>query len=272
MDLHRILDLDSRATDESILPTRKRFCFGRLKAVPGRPFVALLGPRGSGKTVMLRQLRSEMKDSIYISADTLEPGDRLTEIVRALADRYRIRSFLIDEIHFLSEYPRDLKELYDFSDLEVWFTSSVALSLHSTSWDLSRRVLVRKLLPFSFREYLSFSRGLDLPALPLGQVLRDEVPAEHLRTDRWFDPYLQGGLYPFMLERGAGLELFRSVLDTVVNRDIPAPDRSVTHDDLLKIARLLRFIGASPVDGINYTSISTNVGVTKYMAGKYVGL
>ncbi len=152
----------------------------------------------------------------------------------------------------------------------MWFTSSVALSLHATSWDLSRRVLVQKLLPFSFREYLAFARGLELAPLPLGKVLREEVPAEHLRTDQWFDPYLQGGLYSFMLESGAGLDQFKAVLDTVVNRDIPAHDRSVTHDDLLKIAKLLRFVGKSPVDGINDTSISSNVGITKYKAEKYV--
>jgi hypothetical protein len=35
-----------------------------------------------------------------------------------------------------------------------------------------------------------------------------------------------------MLESRAGHEQFKAILDTVVNRDIPAHDRSVTHDDL----------------------------------------
>ena len=211
-----------------------------------------------------------MRNALYLSADTLEPDDSLADVVRALAERYRIRSFLIDEIHFLAEYSRNLKELYDFTDLNLWFTSSVALSLYASGWDLSRRVQTLTLLPFSFREYLSFAHGLDLAPLSLSELLRKEMPSEYLRTGHRFDLYLRGGLYPFMLERGTGMEQFRAILEAVVNRDIPAHDPSVTHDDLAKIGKLLMFVGRSPMDGINYTSVSSNVGITRYKAERFI--
>jgi hypothetical protein len=211
-----------------------------------------------------------MSDALYLSADTLDPDDSLADVVRECAARYRIRSFLIDEIHFLAEYARNLKELYDFTDLNLWFTSSVALSLHASAWDLSRRVRLRTLLPFSFREYLSFAHGLDLAPLSLSELLIKEIPSEYLRTGHMFDPYLRGGLYPFLLESGTGMEQFRAILDAVVNRDIPAHNPSVTHDDLAKIGKLLAFVGRSPIDGINYTSVSSNAGITRYKAERFI--
>lgn len=270
MNLDRLLKLDSEAIRQEQLPPQKRFLFQQLRETTGRPFVALLGPRGSGKTVLLRQLRSQIRDAIYLSADTLESDDRLEDVVRALAERYGIHSFFIDEIHFIPEYHRGLKELYDFTEVTLWFTSSVALSLHTSGWDLSRRVQAIQLLPFSFREYLAFVHGEEFAPLPVDELLRAEVSPEHLRTSPRFDAYLRGGLYPFMLERGAGTDQFGAILQTVVRRDIPACAPSVTHDDLAKIDKLLHFIGKSPIDGINYTSVSRNVGITTYKAERFI--
>jgi predicted AAA+ superfamily ATPase len=55
-----------------------------------------------------------------------------------------------------------LKKVYDFLDVRVMFTSSVALALNQSSYDLSRRTVLRPLNPFSFREYLFFKHNLKL--------------------------------------------------------------------------------------------------------------
>jgi len=39
----------------------------------------------------------------------------------------------------------------------------------------------------------------------------------------------------------------------------------------IRFASLLRFIGRSVVDGINYSCLSRNLGITKYKAEQYVG-
>ena len=172
MDEHRILELDTRAVEMVAKYPNRRFLYDQIARGNGRPFIALIGPRGVGKTVLLRQLRSEKPDSLYVSADTLDSNDSLTALVQLFHDRYRIKAFLIDEIHFLPNFARDLKELYDFIPVEVWFTSSAALSLYASAWDLSRRVEILPLHPMSFREYLALARTIELAPLGIEESLQ----------------------------------------------------------------------------------------------------
>ena len=244
--------------------------FRKLQHVSGRPFVALIGPRGTGKTVMLRQLRTRTKGALYVSADTLDRGDRLVDLVRLFLDRYRVESFFIDEIHYLPDYTADLKELFDFLPVRIWFTSSVAGALYGSATDLSRRVRVLELQPFAFREFLEFGFGEILDPLPLAAALGNEIPPAYLRTAFRFRDYLTGGLYPFMLEAGSALDLFGNIVEKVVRSDLPAHDPDLTGADLANMERLLRFVGRSPIDGINYTSLARNLAITRYKAEQYV--
>ncbi|MDZ7793883.1 MAG: AAA family ATPase [Spirochaetia bacterium] len=99
MDLERILELDRRAVDYVSSFTKHRFIFEGLAETEGRPFLGLTGPRGSGKTVLFRQLRALYSDAIYISADTLGRDASLLEIVKYLNSSMGIERFFIDEIH-----------------------------------------------------------------------------------------------------------------------------------------------------------------------------
>ena len=272
MDAQKVLQLDEEAVQDAKRYVRRRNLLSALAVEPGRPFVALVGPRGTGKTVLLRQMRGERAKALYISADTLDPADRLAEIIRVFADGYRVRSFYIDEIHFLRHYAADLKEIYDFTDVAVWFSSFVALSLYSTAWDLSRRVIRHTLLPFSFREYLAFRYGLELSALPLSSLFQGPAPLDHLKTSHRFKEYLCGGLFPHTLEAGVRLQSFQNIATKILTGDIPSLDRSLTMDDLTQIRRTLAFVGSAGGDEVNYSSTSRNAGVTKYKAERYLDL
>ena len=277
MDIDRILELDRQALDYIAPYTKTRFAFDELEKTPGRPFLALIGPRGVGKTILLRQLRALYQDAIYISADTLG-GIRsggavsLKEMIRSLHTSMGINRFFVDEIHFVPEYAAELKELYDFSQIQIWFTSSVALSLYESSWDLSRRVRTARLGPLSLREYLSFRYDLELESLSLEKIFEGYLPVSHLRLSPYFEEYLRGGLYPFLLEAGSEFDQFFSIKEKIIHDDIPNFDRSINREDLSNIEKVLSFIGKSPVDGINYSSVAKNVGITKYRAEKYLDL
>jgi len=234
----------------------------------GRHFIGIVGPRGAGKTILLKQMAAADPGALYLSADTLPEDADLFEIVKELSERYKYAVFLIDEVHFLPGAMASLKRIYDFLELRVIFTSSVALAMQTTAHDLARRVRLHTLEYFSFREYLLFVHGEDHAALSLDSFLAGEVSPGQLRAGRYFAAYLGGGLLPFAMEDAEPLPLLAGILEKIIQRDIPQTLR-LRLDELSVLRKLVAFVGRSAVDGINYSSLSANLGITKYKAEQY---
>ena len=270
MSIQQLLELHELAKQDCLKYPRKRFLFEQLVRENGKHFVGIVGARGTGKTVLLRQYALENDDAFYLSADTLDQDDDAWELIRSLSEHYGFRTFLLDEIHFLPDATALLKRMYDFLDVRILFSSSVALAMRASAYDLSRRVRLLQLHVFSFREYLAFAHGMSLPRLGLEAVTAGRWAPEHLRARRFFDAYLRGGLFPFSLEESEPMRFLESIIEKVVTKDLPAVARLVV-DELESIRRLLRFIGRSAIDGISYSSLSRNLGITKYKAEQYVG-
>jgi hypothetical protein len=271
VSIQKALELHDLAKEDANRFPRKRDLASRVKRDRGRHIVGLVGARGIGKTVLLRQFAVDLEDAFYLSADTLGSDADLWELIRSLSSNFGFRTFLIDEIHFLEDASALMKRIYDFLDVRVVFSSSVALAMRESAHDLSRRVRMLELRGFSFREYLSFAHDLDLPRLGLDEIADGRWTTEHLRAGRHFDAYLRGGILPFALEEPEPLVLLESMIDKVIARDIPAVARLMV-DELETIRKLLRFVGRSAIDGISYSSLSRNLGITKYKAEQYVNL
>ena len=270
MDLNKLLSLNELARADATRYPKRREAFSRLTAETGRHFTGIIGPRGVGKTVLLRQIAASQSDSFYLSLDG-SAGEGLFETARLLRERYKIKLLLLDEVHALPDYAKALKEIYDFLDLRVIFTSSMALALYDSADDLSRRVQLFALHPFSFREYLFFARDIALPALTLEDLASGRWMAEHLRHEHRFESYLKGGLFPLGLEEPDVLPLLANVRQKILQQDIPIV-AGLPPAEVAALEKTLAFIGRSPVDGINYSSVSRNVGVTKYKAEEYLRL
>ena len=155
MDISEILELNELAKQEAKQFPRTRYLFSEIRSELGKHFIGIVGPRGVGKTVMLKQLALSQPGSFYLSADTLEDLN-LSQLARILSEQYKITTLLIDEIHFCKTYAKDLKKIYDFFDIRIVFTSSVSLALLDSAYDLSRRILLRFLYPFSFSSAITF--------------------------------------------------------------------------------------------------------------------
>lgn len=270
-----MLELNARARDEGKSYRKKRLLYPKItEHLAERIFLALIGPRGAGKTVILKQLLSEIESSFYISLDTEKPEEGLFAAAKELSER-GLKLLLLDEVHYYPGFEHELKKIYDFLGLNVVFTSSSAISLHESSYDLSRRVRIIRVPPFSLREFVLFEKGEELPALPFEGLLSLERAREYygkvIHVESLFDAYLRGRNYPFTLGKTDFLPLFRNILETLINNDILLSGRA-TPEESLEIRKMLGFVGNAPAEDISYSSIAKNLGTTRYKAEKYVDL
>ncbi|OGV40828.1 MAG: hypothetical protein A2X48_22845 [Lentisphaerae bacterium GWF2_49_21] len=268
--IKQIFELADIARKDGGKYPRKREIYASISNVKGRHFTGVVGPRGAGKTIILKQISHEIPSSIYLSADSIEDID-LFETAKLLSEKYDIGLLLIDEIHFLGNYQSSLKKIYDFLKIKIIFTSSVSLSLYESVHDLSRRVNLVTIFPFTFGEYVFFTKDEKLESLSIDQIYNDRWSPQHLRYGYLFEDYIKGGILPYSLEEPDVLPLLRNNLEKIIHKDIPTVSR-LTMDELHLIEKALKFIGRSPTDGINCSSVAKNLGITKYKAESYLKL
>ncbi len=273
MNYKEIFELHHLALEQVEKYRKKRFIYTAIAGDKGKYFIGIAGPRGVGKTVLLRQLAREMDGALYVSLDTQNSSLDLFDFVKEVSIHYGVKVFLLDEIHYLKGYTEQLKKIYDFlGGVRIIFTSSIALWMLESGVDLSRRVKVIGMGPFNFREFLWFTRGITLKPLSIEDIISGNWNRQILQYEYLFDEYLKGGLYPFTLEEPQPYHLFKNILERVITRDIPTVKRDMKVEEIENIKKVVDFIGKSQSEGINYSSISKNTGITKYKAIQYVAL
>ncbi len=270
MKIDSIIELHKQAIEKNKQYSKRRFIAEELLNDSGKHFVGLIGARGVGKSVLFKQIAALNEDAIYISVDSTEI-ENLYELIKTLTEFYKYKIFFLDEIHFYKDYEKALKTIYDFLDVKIFFTSSVSLSLYESIYDLARRVKIFNIYPFSYREYLAIKENILLEKLNFIDIKEKNWNIEHIREGNQFKNYISGGLMPFSLEEADVLTMQKNILEKIIYRDIPLVAKLPT-DELELIKKTLNFIGKSQIDGINYSSLSNNLKITKYKAEQYITL
>ncbi|MBU2509926.1 AAA family ATPase [bacterium] len=127
------LELNEIARKDGASYENHRQIYHQISIQEGRHLIGIVGPIGVGKTVLLKQLAHSHKNSFYLSVDTMS-GEDLFQIASVLSDQYKIKTLLLDEIHYKRDYQKELKKIYDFLSIRVVFTSSVSLSLKESAF------------------------------------------------------------------------------------------------------------------------------------------
>lgn len=222
--------------------------------------IVIMGARGVGKTTMVLQrilMTEAKKESLYISADnTFFAGNTLYDIATKFSQEGG-KVLYIDEVHKYQDWSKEVKMMYDFlPDLKVVITGSSILELiRGTDADLSRRAIRYKLEGLSFREYLNFSFGLNIPAYSLEDILNGkvELPEEVKYPLAHFKEYLTKGYFPFF-KQDDYYQRLENVINQTMEVDIPAYAR-MNVSTARKLKQLLYVISRSVPFKPNFTEI-----------------
>ena len=213
--------------------------------------ICIKGPRGTGKTTLMRQRMKEAfgedsRSALYVSlVDLWFARYGLKDLVEYLYEHGYTHLF-VDEVHHLGkEWSLVIKNITDqFRKMNLVYSGSSLLQLEKAAGDLSRRQATYLLKGMSFREYLVLEGLLDAKPLTFEEVLKDHVRIaadidRQLKVLPHFETYQRIGYYPFYRESHGQ---FRARLVETVNKvlevDYPSIDE-VSQDTIRKTRRML---------------------------------
>ncbi|MFH1695222.1 MAG: AAA family ATPase [Candidatus Micrarchaeota archaeon] len=265
--INEIFKINEKAKNQAKKYPKKRFVYNELFEKKSRTFIGIAGLRGIGKTILLKQKLLETENAVYMSLDSLE-NINLYKTAETLKKNYGIKTLLLDEISYCRNWQKDIKKIYDFLDLKVWFTSSVAIDIIHSKYDLGRRVISKNVYPFSFREYLYFSRNIIEKQAEITDINKPELLQKISRHDHEFEEYINGGLIPALLEEKE-FSIISNILDRIIERDL-VYSLNFSGEDISNTKIMLEYIANAGIDDVSYSSTAKNIGITKYKAMQYV--
>lgn len=240
-----------------------------------QPLIGIKGQRGVGKTTMMLQRIKETdpsgENSFYASLDNLWFADNsLIDFAEQMVAR-GVSHLYLDEVHKLPGWERQIKNIHDsYPELSVVFTSSSLLEIDHSIGDLSRRVSIHHLPGLSFREFLQFE-GIDAGnRLSLSDVLYSHESiapsiASRIQVLPLFKAYMDKGFYPFYrnMRPNDYHNRIQQIVSTVIESDIPAVEKKIEYETLLKAKRLVAIIAASLPYIPNVTTLAGLMGTNR---------
>lgn len=233
--------------------------------------IGIIGARGVGKTTFLLQYFKELElpitKKLYFTADAID----IHTIFDIAYEFHKSggKVLIIDEIHKIKGFEKDLKKIYDMLDLKVIFSGSSALILDNSKADLSRRALMYHMKGLSFREFLEISKDISLPSYTLEDILTNHVDISHeilskVKVYEFYKEYLQYGFYPFYFEnKKSYLIRVQETINTVIEVDIPSIFK-IEYEKIINLKKLVRLVCESKPFKVNIKELASNIGTTDY--------
>lgn len=264
---------------QQTLPEYRRYLFDEVAASPAK-LIAIYGSRGVGKTTLLMQLivASPLKhdEKLYVSCDnSYMQGVGLFDFAEAFALRGG-KMLCVDEVHEARDFERELKQIYDFLDIRVYFSGSSAIALKSP--DFARRYSMFHLAHLSFREYLNLRHAVQLEAVGMEEILKDHENIAHAVVSALgetkiiaaFQEFLRVGVYPFYFEDPTRyIDRINDTIDKILYIDI-GKIYSVLPDKVENLKKLIATVCVSKPFEFTIDNLAKTIGITKSTLYKYL--
>ncbi|RMG81667.1 MAG: ATP-binding protein, partial [Bacteroidetes bacterium] len=229
------------------------------KYLSQKEIIAVVGPRQSGKTTMIKNLLSGLKRVNIITLDDVEILNMFQNDIKSFISLY-VKDFeyvFIDEIQYAQESGRQLKFIHDTTDAKLIISgsSTAEISIQSLKY-LVGRIFVFELYPFNFEEYLSAKDPALLP------VFKEKNFGEEIenRLGNYIRDFVIYGGYPRVVlsenEEEKKLVL-KNIYNTLILREVKDLFGISMSDKLVKLIKALAWqIG----NLINYTELCDLTG------------
>lgn len=232
------------------------------------PMLCIRGPRGVGKSTLLRQyikqhFHSGSEEVLYCSLDWVYFSQH--SILEVAANFYKRggKLLVIDEVHKYEGWSREVKETAEtYPTLQLMLSGSSLLKLLDGDADLSRRCRGYDMPGLSFREYLQFYKGITLPVYSLEELVAapKEIAAEVnnvCRPLQHFHEYLRYGYYPFYLTNPIDYyALIEQTTNYVIDVELPQ-QRKVNPANCRKIKALLNVLAQQVPYDVDISKLSS---------------
>jgi len=217
--------------------------------------------RGVGKTTLLAELSRSIEKSIYLNGEVIvKYGADLLDVLHH-SERAGYSTFMVDEIHAIPNWEKDIKIFYDETHHPTIITGSSAVALKIRGSELSRRTTVFNLKPLSFREYLYFKTKKEFEKIGMEDLLdRKRLPIVVKQIAPYiaeFELYMKRNALPAAYFENNS-EVYLNIVERIIRYDLQSL-REMDAEYVDVAFKVIKFVATSSPGEVSYSGLASSV-------------